>query len=435
MVAKRKVLTAAYVERVRAPKEGQDDHFDAALPGFALRVSYKGARSWVVMYRSPVERDKRGNRKQCRMTIGRFPGLDLVDAREKAREYFDMVERGIDPARERERPKAVIEGAPETFGALADLFIERYAKRQTKGWKETERIFEVYLKPHWSHLPITEIRKPDVAALLDFVEDNHGRTMANRTLAAVRKCFNWAIDERGLLEFSPVGRNMARGKEVKRERVLTDDEIKAAWLVGDGKGYPFGPFLKLLFMTAQRRSEVSGMCWSELSDDLTIWTIPAERAKNKRRHEVPLPEQATELLSAMPRVKGVDYVFSTGRSVKGDRPISGFSKFKRKLGKDMVPILAEILDVKPDKVKIPEWWLHDIRRTASTVMGRCGIPRDIRDRVLNHTDRTVGAVYDRHEYRDEKRHALEALGQYLDGVIDPDKTDKVIPIKGQGGNG
>ena len=420
-----KVLTAAAVKRLNPPARGQVDHFDAALPGFALRISYKGTKSWVILYRF------RG--KLCRLTIGRCASLSLADAREKAQEKFRLVERGIDPKEEEASLKALSPHPPDTFGAVADLFIERYAKRKNKGWRETERIFEKYVKPVWGHYPLAEINRADVVRLLDQVEDNNGIYMANRVLAAVRKLFNWALVERSLIETTPIVPGMNRGKETARDRVLKDDEVKSLWSASESLGAPFGPWLKFLLITGQRRGEVASMKWSDLSDDMTLWTLAAENSKSNRKHEIPLPQLAVDLLSNLPH--SGDYIFSSGKASiteksksdapkkSTDRPVSGFSKTKKRLDG-----LIKKLRKKNALPAMGKWVFHDLRRTAASNMAKMGVPRLHISKVLNHADPSVTAVYDRHSYIPEKTRALNAWAQMLEGIISPDENSNVVPI-------
>jgi len=317
----KKNLTDAGVKNQKPPKEGQEEHFDLRLPGFALRVSEQGTKSWIVFYRI--------GGKQRRLTLGRYPALKLSDARKEARAALDQVDLGIDPAEEKKLKKRKALEQPNNFEGVAELFIERYAKKKKRTWAEDERVFKKYVTPYWGHRPLDTITRSDVVALLDQVEDDHGPYMANRVLATIRKLLNWALAERALIEVTPIVPGMSRGKEVKRNRVLDDDELKAVWNAADEIGWPFGPFLRVLILTGQRRNEVAGMRWDELDLEAGLWTLPAERNKSERIFEVPLSDMAADIFKNSPRIG--DYVFTSGRIPKtGDgkpRPISGYSKF------------------------------------------------------------------------------------------------------------
>ncbi len=251
--------------------------------------------------------------------------------------------------------------------------------------------------------------RADVVELLDRVEDDSGFYTANRVLAAVRKLFNWLLVERGELDTTPIVPGMARGKEVKRERTLNDEEIKAVW--DADLGYPFGPFIRALLATGQRLREVATMRWQDLDLEARVWTLPPEMTKAGRKHEVPFSELALEILGALPRFSG-PYVFST---TGGEKPISGFSRAKKR---------ADLFS------GVSSWRFHDLRRTAGTGMARLKVPKEIRGRVLNHAQkRDVTDTYDTYEYLTEKRHALDTWAQKLTSIIRPSE-DKVVPLRG-----
>lgn len=397
-----KKLTAAGVERVKAAPPGKRiEHFDAALPGFALRVTDKGRKSWVVFYRHAG--------KLRRMTLGGYPALDLVDAREEARKALRRVAKGYDPASERAELKAE---EPDLFNAVADDFMERYAKKRTRSWAETDRIFKVYVKPEWGKRRIDSITRRDVIELLDKVEAR-GPVMANRTLAAIRKLFGWCV-ERDILTATPVANIKAPGKETERDRVLDDDEVKALWQGCEQLGWPFGNFAQLLLLTGQRRAEVASMRWPQIDLDKKTWIIPREGTKSDREHEVPLSDLAVAVLKSLPRIKDQDHVLGTGR--RGDKPLSGYAGGKRKL----------------DKASgVTSWGYHDLRRTCASGMARLNIAPHVVEKILNHSNGVisgVAAIYNRYDYGGEKRAALEAWSRYVDGLL-TGEADNVVSIR------
>ncbi len=182
-------LTDLAVKRLKLPAEGQTDYFDATLPGFGVRVSEKGRKSFVLMYRGP---NKRGKRVLRRLTLGAYPALTLAEARALAREALQEVERGGDPIRQRQERRRTGD-SPRTVTAVADQFIQRHAKEKNRRWGETKRIFDREVLPAWGDRPIGSITRIDVIELLDPIMDRGAPYMANRVLAAVRKLFNWAI--------------------------------------------------------------------------------------------------------------------------------------------------------------------------------------------------------------------------------------------------
>jgi integrase len=231
------------------------------------------------------------------------------------------------------------------------------------------------------------------------------------SVSRLRTFFGWAIAN-DLTEGDPTAGVRKPAKEVARNRVLTDEEIIAFWSGTEQLGAPFGHLFRLLLLTAQRKSEVAGIRWSELDLAGRIWTIPGARAKNGKPHMVHLNALACEVLEEVPRVTDQDLLFSGN----GRTPASGFSKPKDRL--DAAIMVAA------------GWVLHDLRRTAITGMARLGIAPHVADRVLNHqagTIRGVAAVYNQFAYVDERRAALEAWGRFVESLVRPVPSN-VVPL-------
>jgi len=218
---------------------------------------------------------------------------------------------------------------------------------------------------------------------------------------------------RDLIEASPVTRVPKIDAERERERALDDDEIRRFWRGCDEIGWPFGPLLQLLLVTAQRRDEVGGMEWSEIDRDKRLWIIPRERAKSDRAIEAHLSSLAIEILASLTRIGAEPrFVFTTNEK----RPVSGFSKAKARLDA---------------KTGIKDWVFHDLRRSATTAMARLGVAPHVADRILNHTGgsiRGVARVYNRYAYFDERKAALDLWGRYLEGLIRP-VPPNVVPLR------
>jgi integrase len=244
------------------------------------------------------------------------------------------------------------------------------------------------------------VRRGHVVAILDDMTAAGTTIGANRALAAVKKLFAWCVD-RGTIEINPVAGLKAPAKEVSRDRVLTHDEIRAYWTTSETEGFPFAQFAQVLLLTGQRRGEVAGMSWSEIDFEKAVWTIPAKRAKNATQHAVPLAPFVVDILKSLPRFLNSDLVFTT----TGKTPISGFGRFKRRLG----------------EVGAGDGWrLHDLRRTVATNMALTGIQPHIIEAVLNHKSGIVSgvaAVYNRHAYLEEKRSALNLWAGTIGGLV------------------
>jgi integrase len=425
-------LTDAAVERLKAPDGARVDYFDATLPGFGLRVSGpterspQGRKSWVLFYRH------RGAQK--RLTLDPvYPALGLSDARKRAGDALALLSLGKDPADEKAANKSA---AKDTVRTVAERFLANAKTKKGKPWSarykdEVERNLNNHVLPRWGALDIHSITRRDVNDLLDQVAEagstisgeegkRHvpgGAIAANRVLAVIRAMLNFAI-RRGILETAPVTEIEPRGEEVQRERVLSDDELRFLWPRFDARGYPFGHFFKMALITAQRRDEVAGMLEQEINDAEQLWSLPKERTKGRRPHVVPLSTIATTILSdartaaatlakAKKRKRGA-LIFSTTI----ESPISGYSRAKATLDATVAK------DRKKQKLPALEpWTIHDLRRTAATKMGELGVERFIISKVLNHADREVTAIYDRHAYLTEKRHALDLWAQRLSEIV------------------
>jgi integrase len=400
-------LTAAAVEKIGAPKKGRIEYFDTVLPGFALRITDKGSKSWVLFYRI-------GGR-QRRLTIGKYPAFELADARQEAREALQLVEKGQDPAIVKAVAKRALKH-PDTVEAVVGKFIERHAKPNNKTWREVQLMLNHHVLPDWGKREIRSITRRDVIDLIDDVTDRTSPVRANRILANVRKLFGWAV-ERDIIGATPVAGVKPPGKERERDRVLSDDEIKAVWAAcGDGEngiGWPFGPFTRMLLVTAQRRDEVAHMRWDDIDFEGRNWSLPREITKADRSHEVPLSPLAMDILTNTPRIG--PFVFMSGREPrlsKGPKPISGFGKAKTAIDK---------------KSGVTDWRFHDLRRSAGTNMARRGIPVFTISRVLNHAEGGVTKIYARHSFFTEKRDALNTWAQALESII-RSATDNVVTI-------
>jgi len=343
-----------------------------------------------------------------KLTLGRYPGIDLSSARELARKVLVAVAEGRDPVLEKKNAHREIAGRErDLFEKVAAQFLERYAKANTREstWREAERLLNRDVVPNWKGRAVREISRRDVIELLDRKVDEGSPIMANRVLAAVRRLFGWCV-ERGILETSPCFGVKAPAPERSRDRVLSDLELRLVWKACDTIGWPFGPLTRLLILTAQRRDEVSEMTWSEVDLDAKVWTIPRERTKNDVAHEVPLSDATVEILRSLPIVIGKPrYVFTT----TGATPVGGFSR-----AKDRIDAAVSTMTVGAEPLL--RWTFHDLRRTAASGMARLGINLPVIEKVLNHTSGSfagIVGVYQRHSFADEKRCALEKWSRFV----------------------
>jgi integrase len=274
------------------------------------------------------------------------------------------------------------------------LFIQLYAKPKNRGWKESERLLGKFQSLFGT--PLTKITRSDVVRVLDEIVASGTPYRANRALSALKKLMNWALD-RGMIDVNPIAGLKPPHRERARDVVLSDEELLSVMNAARAEGYPFGNALEMLILTGQRRSEVAEMRWSEIDLERAIWTIPAARSKNGHSHEVPLSSQAVSLLRSLPRFLSSDWVFTT----TGRVPISGFGRVKHRLH-----VAAGM----------PNWRIHDIRRTVASGMARIGVDPHVIEKVLNHKSGIisgVAAVYNRYAYEGEKREALERWATHI----------------------
>jgi integrase len=352
--------------------------------------------------------------REYRFTIGAWPDWSALKAVREARSLRQRVDRGENPLDDRTPPPATA-----IVASIIDDFVARHVRSLRKRTAEEYiSAFNRLVKPRIGKLGIYEVRRSHVIKMLDEIEDANGPVMADRTLAYLRKAFNWYATRDD--QFStPIVRGMGRIKpnERARMRVLSDDEIRAVW-PALGQAGTFGALVKTLLLTAQRRDEVARMAWSEISAD-GIWTIPAERYKTKRPNHVPLSRAALDTVEAQPMIDGCEYVFPS----RAGTPFSGFGKSKAKLDRAIAAALKKQARRGEQLERVPNWTLHDLRRTAKTLMIRAGVRPDISERVLGHVIAGVEGVYDRHSYADEKREALERLAAMMERIINPPSSN------------
>ena len=415
------MLTDLQIKKLETPPQRREIP-DGKISGLFLVIQPTGAKSWAVRYRAGGQPKK--------FTIGPYPSIDLAAARRKAQEALGEVAGGNDPsaakvaAREARRAEQATADRVET---VAKSFVERYARRSMgASWaRETERALAKDVLPQIGFKRIGDVKRSDVNDVLDRIVDRGAGIQANRTLAVLRRMFNWCI-ERGLIDASPAEKIRPPALEQSRDRVLTDDEVRLAWGAFDRVGWPFGSIAKLLLLTGARRDEVGSATWGEIDLAGKTWTLAKERSKNGVAHEVPLSDAAVAILARLPRIgeRKDALVFST----TGKTAVSGFSKAKEQIDTAMLGALKAA-----GKVEAPaRWTFHDLRRTAASGMAGLGIAPHVVEAVLNHKSGTikgVAAVYNRYSYAAEKREALDAWARRLDAIVNPAPASNVVEIR------
>lgn len=403
-------LTDVVVARLpKAPEGARVDHRDSQAPGLFLRVNAAGAKTWMV--------DCRLNGRQTKTRLGTWPGMTLAEARTEAGKIRDDAKAGRDPRQVRAQAEAQARETAETFGDVAEAFLDAWRPRGVN----TKREFKSTVDRHLA--PLLGVRKRELHRrhLSDVIrglesERRKGGPLpgaARKAYEAARQIVLWAVAH-GLLEADPFSTMIAPKKGAPRQRALSDREIQLLWPVWDEVGAPFGPLYKFLLLTAARRNEAAHMTWSELDDpdEPREWIIPADRTKNGRAHLVPLSEPARAVLRGLPRGRSGPFTFST---TDGAKPISGFTTARRRTDR-LAAAAAARSGVEPPA----PWKIHDLRRTARTGMSGLDIVRDIGERCLNHhVGSKLDRIYDVHEYKPHKADAFQRWGEHVEALVSP----------------
>jgi integrase len=361
---------------------------DPELTGHYVRVQPTGAKSFAAVARA--------HGRQIWTTIGAADAMSIADARDQARAILKRVRSGL--------PAVEVRG--ETVNAVVDTWLKRHA--EPKGLRtlpEIRRLLNVHVRPAWGNREFATLRRSDIAALLDEIEDNHGVRVADIVLGVIRSIATWYATRHDDYQ-PPIVRGMRRqsAQAMARSRMLSDDELRAVWKAAEASG-PFGGLVRLCLLTAQRRAKVINMRWDELTG--SEWSIPREPREKGNAGVLVLPNAALMIIEAQPPFASNPHVFA-GRF---DGPIVGLTKFKTKL----------------DQVSgVTGWRLHDLRRTARSLMARAGVRPEVAERVMGHAIAGVEGVYDRHSYLAEKADALQRLAAVIDGIVNP--RENVIPM-------
>lgn len=391
------MLTDSKIAGIKPPAAGREEHKDGGpgyVRGLRLRVGPSGKKTWILRARAG---EKLINRK-----LGTYPPMGLAKAREAAWKALAAIERDGSTA-----------AIDRTFGAVAEAWVEKKKadRRRNKSVDLQERRLELHILPKWRDRKITEIKRADVRELVEAIE---GDILPNRVLTLVRTIFRYALS-RDWIEASPA-EGIAKPKdETERDRFLDMGEVKRVWEAAALLGYPFGPYVRALLLTGQRRTEVASMRWEDVDLEAGTWILKAADTKGERAHLVPLSAPMVELLQGLPQMG--PFAFTSD----GETHIGGFAKGKARLD----AFLAAGGD------QLEPWTFHDLRRTVSSHMARLGVPTDIRGRVLNHA---VQGVTERHytpyDFQAEKRSALDRWAAELMRAVSGNAGGKVLKIRG-----
>ena len=397
---RRRIINDTSIRSIKPPATGTVDYFDDLTPGLSLRVTSNDVRTWTVFYR-----DK--NARQKRLTLGRYPAVKLVDARELARDAQRSVAHGGDPVVEKRAAREIL-----TFGELAKKYLDDYAKLNKKSWKEDERQINSDLLPKWKSRPAADVKSEDLLALLNSKVKNGAPVAANRVRALVSRIFTFGADQR----LVPATANPVIGvrkptREASRDRVLTDDEIRRIWDACDTQNPYVCAWFRLRLVTAQRGGELLQMRWQDVDDKSHFWSIPAEYVKNAQGHRVYLNDLARKVLATVPRDEKAVWVFP--KSFMGD-----YKHVGRRLAQSSRANIVFERKAAPGERDKADIRGHDLRRTAASLMASGGVPRFVISRILNHSEeKDITSVYDRYGYDAEKKAAMEFWNRQLAAVL------------------
>jgi integrase len=392
-------MTEQQTTERRVRRQGLTDKQIAALPRKRKRYTKADPEQRSLYLRVPpsgpivysiAERDAYGRKRWSK--IGSTADMDIATARERARGVIRRVKDGLAPVEP--TPKQ-----PDSYRAVAEQWLELHVRKEgLRSHDEIKRLLDRHVLPYWGKRNFVDIKRRDINDLLDAITAESGAWNADHVLAVARKIANW-FATRDDDYVSPFVKGMRRTKtEVRtRDRVLNEHELRKVWKAAEANG-TFGALVRLLLLTAQRRDKVVGLKWSDIKEG-GLWEIASEAREKGNAGALKLPAVALKIIKAQPKITGNPYVFAASR---GDGPLSGYNKRKRLLDK---------------AAGVSGWTLHDLRRTARSLMSAAGVPNEHAERALGHTIGGVRGVYDRHEYLEEKSGALAKLAAKIDSIV------------------
>ena len=377
-------------------------YWDIGLPGFGVKVTPKGRKVFVVLYRTGGARPK-----LRKYTIGPYGRVTLHQARVAAQRAFAAKMEGRDPAAEkREAKRRVVADRVEDL--LESFITQRLSQNRSAG--EVARLLRREVGQAWTGKSIHEISKRDVVEVISAVEQRGAPVVANKTLKSIKTFLRWCVG-RAVLDQSPAEGVPLPAKEVARDRVLDDHELIQVIFAARKIGGPYGGIVELLALTGQRREEVARLAWQELDLQQRVWTIPKSRTKNARAHAVHLSEESIDVLKRANRQGPLVF------SLLGTKPFRQFSRAKS--------VLDQLSGVRG-------WRLHDLRRTCVSGMARLGVTPHVADKILNHQSGTisgVAAVYQRHDFLAERQAALDSWGAHIGRLLGGISHDRRMDLK------
>jgi integrase len=393
---RRQVLTDAMIAKLPRHRAVYF-HPDPELPKHGIRVRPTGPGAYTVITRDPYK-------KQRWVKIGSTAEMKIEEAREIARSVIKRVEAGDTPF-----PPAPVK--PDSVEAVARNWLKRHVdKNKLRTADEIKRLIEKYVLPHWAERNFVSIKRRDVAALLDHIEDQHGAATADAVLTVLRSVAGWYVgqghaDDDYVSPFREIKRRVPKDKR-KRKRILDDAELRRVWTAAGDAG-AYGAFIRLALLSGQRYAKVVDMKWDDLDPDTGVWTIATEEGEKGNAGELKLPEVAIAIIKSQPRFAN-PYVFVNNRGFN--------SQFKR------------LFD---ERCGVTGWRIHDLRRTARSLMSKAGVLSEHSERVLGHSLGPIDDTYNKYTYDAEKGYALERLAALISIIVAGKPTDDIAKLRAQ----
>lgn len=395
---------------------------DTTVPGMGVRVTDKGKVTFIYVARYP------GSPNPTRRALGEYGAITLEQAREKARDWRELIDRGIDPAKQladeidaRQRTEAA--KSDRTFEKVLGRFIKARKRDKIRKADEDERDFERECTPLWKGRPVDEIRMADILEVVEGIA-NRGKTRQALNMGQkIGTFFNWCVDAE-IVEVSPYRPKRVRtavGERATRERVLSDAEIGAFWKATDQLAPVYRDVYRVLMLTGQRLNDIARASWSEIDLEQRTLTIPADRFKSAREHVVPLTDDVIEILEALPRFKKCDWVFS----LDGKAPATIGHKVKQRLDAAMLEVLNE--DSGND-AEIAAWVNHDLRRTVRTRLSDLDVFDEVAELVIGHAPTALNRTYNKSQRLAVKLDALNRWQGALRPLTGRARADNVVPM-------
>lgn len=375
-------LTDINVRSLKAPDKGQKFYADAATPGFGVRVSQGGTKTFVLMYGEP----------RRRLTIGRFPTISLAEARKIAKDR--LAEATLNKFR----------ATPITFEEAKKAFLE-HSRRKNRP-RTVEEYTWLMQNFTFGRRQVSDISRSDVSAIINKLAERP--STQSHSLVMIKVFFTWCMYQ-GYIEHSPVAAIQARPRGPSRDHILTDKELAAVWCTATNEPYPFGPIVRLLILTGQRRTEIASLRWSWINFEIEEIVYPADFTKNRRSHTLPFTKSVREILDTLPRIDNSDYLFPAARKVAKGKETTVFNGWWK---------CKKAFDEKLEGVT--PYNIHDLRRTFASKMAELGTPIQVTEKLLNHVSGTfsgVAGIYNRYTYLPEMRKALETYEAHILGLF------------------